>query len=120
VAVEGAKAVPASKGLAVSDETQVPAGSPGIAPATSRPAAAAVPGDVEQAVVAADPHHLRVERRLADRVDRAVLFSAVELSIVRPPDSSWRCLAGSSVVRSGEIVCQESPRSDERWRYCEP
>ena len=30
-----AKTVPSSKGLARSEETQVPAGSPGIAPATS-------------------------------------------------------------------------------------
>ena len=47
-------------------------------------------------------------------------FSAVELSRVSPPDSSCFCLAGSLVVRSGEMRSQESPRSRERNRNCAP
>src|SRR5436309_13946155 len=46
--------------------------------------------------------------------------SAVELSMVSPPDCSCCCLAGSLVVRSGLIFSQVFPLSRERNRYWAP
>src|SRR5262249_25339847 len=47
-------------------------------------------------------------------------FSADELSTDNPPDSWWWSLAGSLVVRSGEMRSQVSPRSRVRNRNCDP
>ncbi len=49
-----------------------------------------------------------------------VWFSAVELSIVSPPDCACFCFSGSLVVRSGLIRSHVSPRSRVRYRYCAP
>src|SRR5664279_2729983 len=47
-------------------------------------------------------------------------FSAAELSIDKPPDSSCFSLSGSFVVRSLEILTQVSPRLVVLYKYCAP
>src|SRR5207248_10659666 len=47
-------------------------------------------------------------------------FSASELSMVTPPDSSCFSHAGFLVVRSGEMRSQESPWLVDRKRNCPP
>ena len=49
-----------------------------------------------------------------------VWFSAPELSMDKPPESSWFCFAGSSVVRSGEIISQVFPVSSDLCTYWLP
>jgi hypothetical protein len=44
-----------------------------------------------------------------------VKFSAFVTSSVRPPLSACRCHSGLSVVRSGLMISQRSPRSLDRW-----
>src|SRR5438477_5406557 len=53
-------------------------------------------------------------------VKRVQWFSALELSTERPPDSPCLSLAGSWVLRSGEMRSQLSPRSRERNRNWAP
>ena len=49
-----------------------------------------------------------------------VKFSAPEASMVSPPLSVCFCHAGLSVVRSGLMIVQESPRSVDLWTYWLP
>ena len=67
-----AYAVPASKRLASTQLTHDAFGTPCTFADDVRPVLAAVARDLDVAVVGADPDHVRVLRRFADRIDRRV------------------------------------------------
>ena len=113
------KAARRSWGEASTQLIQVPLGTPG------RFAATLVQRAPSSVVTCRLPSSVPAQTTRRSRGDSAIVkivqwFSAVVLSTVRPPDSSWRCSAGSSVVRSPEIRFQVSPRSVERCRNCDP
>jgi hypothetical protein len=57
---------------------------------------------------------------LGARAIRVVKFSAPVASIVMPPERSCLCQSGLSVVRSGLMTVQVSPRSVVLWTYWLP
>jgi hypothetical protein len=111
--------VPSAKRPDWTDDTQAFLGRPGTLPTTF--VQVLPPSRVTCRLPSSVPTH-RTSRFFGDSAIAKIVqwFSAVELSMVSPPDSSCFCLAGSFVVRSGEIRSQLSPRSFERKRNCAP
>src|SRR4051812_17115929 len=114
-----AKAVPSSKWPASTQETQVPLGRPVTLGATF--VHVLPPSRVTWRLPSSVPAQITWAFFGDSLIVKIVVwFSAEELSTVRPPDLPCCCFLGSLVERSGEIFSQESPRSRERKRNCEP
>src|SRR6185295_16937937 len=114
-----ANAVPASYGLGSIVETQAFLGSP--ARFFTKLVQVLPPSRVSCTLPSSVPTQIWFGS-LGDSatVKIVVWFSALELSIDRPPDWRCFCLAGSLVVRSGEIFTQDSPWSRLRNRNWPP
>src|SRR5436305_8809983 len=114
-----AKAVPSSKRPASTHDTQVPLGRPGALGATF--VQLLPPSRVTWRLPSSVPAQITCGFFGDSPIVKIVVwFSADELSTVSPPDFICCCFFGSLVERSGEIFSQESPRSRERKRNCEP
>src|SRR5262245_30713075 len=112
-----AYAVPSSKWLASMRDTQVHLGSPAtffVMLLQLLP-----PSRVICTLPSSVPTQIRSEFFGDSQIVKMVQwFSALELSTESPPDSPCLSLAGSLVLRSGEMRSQASPRSRERNRNC--
>src|SRR6266496_2507374 len=114
-----AKAVAPSNGEASTRETHVPFGRPATLPATL--VQPLPPSRVTCRLPSSVPTQI-TPLFLGDSLIVKIVqwFSAVELSRVRPPDSSCFCFSGLLVVRSGEMRSQLSPWLRDRNRNWPP
>ena len=107
--------MPSAKRPATTDDTQAFFGRPGTVPATF--VQVFPPSRVTCTLPSSVPTQMTSWLFGDSEIAKIVQwFSAVELSMVSPPESICFCFAGSFVVRSGEIRSQLSPRSFERKR----